>query len=399
MKDKSVHNIDRNLCTGCMMCSDICGKNAINFKFERGFWFPHVNEELCINCGLCSKKCPVLSPIKRINGPLYCYGAKSKDEQIRWNSTSGGFFTELSSEFINQGGYCAGAVYDEDNEIVHSLENTKDGISKLRQSKYVQSNTKGIYKQVKSKLVAGENVLFCGTACQVEALKSFLGKEYDNLLTMDFVCLGICSPIVYRKYLNLMEKKYKSKISRVWFKNKKEGWRAIGTRLEFANGKSYFRIGSRDLFMVAFVGDSIAMRKSCETCKFRKIPHNSDFTVADFWGIEKVNPTIDDNKGLSAVFVNTEKGKVWFYTVSSKLEFFETTSENITKGNFSALTPKIFGKNRDIFLDSLSSIPLDKAIKLYGEKYSGFNKIKVDLNYYKSKFSNIIKKLSLIWVV
>ena len=376
-----------------MMCGDICAKHAITFKIDKGFWFPEVDENLCVNCNLCYNKCPALNNAPKVSGPIACYGAKSKDEDTRWNSTSGGFFTELAKAIISEGGYCVGAIYGENNEIIHSIENSFGGIEKLRQSKYAQSNISGIYKQVKDLLKLEKTVLFCGTACQVEALKAYLGKSYDNLFTMDFICLGICSPIVYRKYLDLMEKKYKSKVTKVWFKNKKSGWRSIGTKLDFANGKSYFRVGNRDLFMVSFVGDSIAMRKNCENCKYRKIPHNSDFTVADFWGIENVNPSLDDNKGLSAVFANTFKGNEMFKHISSSLDYFETTPEYIAKGNFSVLYPKSPGRNRDVFLSSLDTLSLDKALEKYGEKYSGQNRWKVDYYYYKNIVIKFIKSI------
>ena len=383
MLERSVNGISHKICTGCKMCGDICSRNAISFQMSRGFWFPHVDENSCINCGVCSKKCPVLHDVIPTSGPISCYGAKSKDESIRWNSTSGGFFSELANRIISEKGYCAGAIYSVDNEIIHTVGNHFSIIESLRQSKYAQSNTEGIYRNVKKLLSCGELVLFCGCACQVEALKAFLGKDYDNLITMDFICLGICSPVVYRKYLDYLESKFHSKITKVWFKNKSAGWRSIGVRMDFANGKKYFRTGGRDLFMVAFTGDTIAIRECCESCKFRKIPHNSDLTVADFWGIENVLPVKDDNMGWSAVFANTNKGDEWFRKVSENLDYFETTSEKITSGNFSALVPKKAGANRDAFLDSINYMPFDKAIAKYGRAYSGWNKVRLDLRCYK----------------
>lgn len=376
-----------------MMCGDICAKHAISFKIDKGFWYPEVDSDLCVNCNLCAQKCPALNDAPTASGPVACYGAKSKDENTRWNSTSGGFFSEIAKAIVSDGGYCVGAIYGEDNEIIHAVENTESGIEKLRQSKYAQSNTSGIYKEVKDLLKQEKKVLFCGTACQVEALKAYLGKDYGNLITMDFICLGICSPVVYRSYLDLMEKRYKSKVTKVWFKNKEAGWRSIGTKLEFANGKSYFRVGNRDLFMVAFVGDSIAMRNNCENCKYRKIPHNSDLTVADFWGIENVNPSMDDNKGLSAVFANTPKGNELFKHILGSLDYFVTSPEDITKGNFSSLKPKTPGKNRDEFLSSLSTMPLDKALEKYGEEYSGSKRRKVEYYYYKNRIIKFIKSI------
>ena len=373
------------------MCEDICSRNAISFRISKGFWYPYVDERLCVNCGLCSKKCPVLHTTSPVSGPIACYGAKSKDEIVRWNSTSGGFFSEFAKQVIKENGFCAGAVYTSNNEIVHEIGNEYSIIERLRQSKYAQSNTKGIYRNVKSLLSSGELVLFCGCACQVEALKAFLGKTYNNLLTMDFICLGICSPVVYRKYLDSLELKYNSKVTRVWFKNKSAGWNSVGVRLDFANGKKYFRTGNRDLFMVAFTGDTISVRKNCESCRFRKIPHNSDFTVADFWGIEKVQPSKNDNLGWSAVFVNTEKGNEWFHKISNHLDYFETTSDTIVAGNFTALKPKIAGENRDLFLDEIEYLSLDQAIEKYSKVYSGWNKMKVDFNYYKQQIKRHLK--------
>lgn len=389
----SIFSIDHTVCTGCMMCSDICAKNAISFRYDKGFWYPSVNEKLCINCGLCSKKCPILRENVNVSGPLSCYGAKSKDKDIRWNSTSGGVVSELAKCVIAEDGYCAGAVYSKDNEIVHEIGNDMFFVDRMRQSKYAQSNTLGIYKKAKYILNKGNTLLFCGCACQIEALKSYLGNDYENLITMDFICLGICSPIVYRKYLDYWEQKYRSKIIRVWFKNKEFGWRGIGVRLDFENGKVYSRHGGHDLFMLSFVGDTISIRKSCEQCKFRKIPHNSDLTVADFWGIENVKPFLDDNLGWSAVFVNTTKGAEWFDKISNNIDFFETTCNHIIAGNFSAIKPKKAGKNREVFLDAVENMPFNKALRKYGNSYSLFKELIIDLSEIRRRIKCIIKHL------
>ena len=388
--NNSVNSIDHSICTGCMMCSDICAKSAISFKNDLGFWYPSVDEDKCVNCGICSKRCPALKDAPTAYGPISCYGAKSKDENTRWLSTSGGFFTELANAIIHDNGVCVGAEYGSNCEVIHSIEKNLEGVNRLRQSKYSQSYTEGIYANTKRILDTGVLVLFCGTPCQVEALKSYLRKSYDNLLTMDFFCLGICSPVVYRKYLDWLEKKYNSKVRRVWFKNKKAGWRSIGTRIEFENGKVYFREGKRDPFMVAFVGDSIAMRQSCETCKFRKIPHNSDITVADFWGVEKINPQIDDNKGISAVIVNSAKGQLWFDIVKDNLDYFETTIDLITQGNFSAIRPKKSGINREEFLKSLSTYSITYALNKFGTQFTYNKRVKMELSHLKKTIKSWI---------
>ena len=260
MINKSVANISRSLCSGCMMCGDICSKHAISFPLSEGFWYPKVDEEKCVNCGLCTKKCPVINVSQlKGNAPLRCYGAKTKDEKVRFDSTSGGFFTELALEWLADEGFCCGAVYDDNNNVVHYIGNTLDDIKRLRQSKYVQSNISGQFFKVKKHLLNGNKVLFCGTPCQVEALNHYLGKEYENLLTLDFICLGICSPLVFSKYKSMLEKKYKSKISKVWFKNKTEGWRSIGIKVIFENGKENQKgqsLGAKNQnhFLIFFLG-------------------------------------------------------------------------------------------------------------------------------------------------
>lgn len=392
MINKSVANISRSLCSGCMMCGDICSKHAISFPLSEGFWYPKVDEEKCVNCGLCTKKCPVINVSQlKGNAPLRCYGAKTKDEKVRFDSTSGGFFTELALEWLADEGFCCGAVYDDNNNVVHYIGNTLDDIKRLRQSKYVQSNISGQFSKVKKLLLNGNKVLFCGTPCQVEALNHYLGKEYENLLTLDFICLGICSPLVFSKYKSMLEKKYKSKISKVWFKNKTEGWRSIGIKVVFENGKEYFRTGDRDLFMISFVGDCISMRENCQNCKFRRIPHNSDITVGDFWGIENVNSQMDDNKGISAILLNSPKGICWFDKIKDRLDYFETNIQSIVSGNFSILKPKPAGKHRKDFLCSLDKMSLEQSMRRYSS-YSGINMLKIELNQLKYVIKQYLKK-------
>ncbi len=393
MVDKSVSSIDHNNCTGCKMFGDICPKQAISFSYDKGFWYPDVNADNCINCGLCSKKCPGLNPANKTgDSPVACIGAKTKDETIREHSTSGGFFTEVAAEWIKNGGYCIAAVYDEECRIIHTCSNELSSIERFRQSKYAQSDIEGMYKLAKQLLYQGEKVLFCGSPCQIEALKSFLGKGYDNLLTIDFVCLGICSPYAFKKYLDMLERKYHAQAIKVWFKNKTYGWRSISTRVDFKNGKKYLEPGSGDLFMRSFVTDALIMRPSCEFCRFRKIPHVSDFTLADFWGVENVNPEIDDNKGLSAVFINTDNGKILFDKMSSRMEYFYTTAEDICRGNFSILKPLKPHPLREEFFDYLESHTFKAAMY----KYSSYNmKVRLHMAFrrLKSKMNKFARRL------
>ena len=392
MCDNSVIKILQDDCTGCMMCGDICPKGAISFHMEKGFWFPNIDETKCVNCSLCYKRCPVSPAYKADtnNSVIACFGAKTKNEEIRYHSTSGGFFSELAISWINDGGYVCGALYDDNQEIKHEIVSSAVGVEKLRQSKYAQSLTTGIYKKVKVLLQEKQKVLFCGTPCQVAALKSLIGKKDENLLTLDFICLGICSPLVYRKYLQMIERKYESKVKSVWFKDKRKGWRSVGTSIIMENGKEYYRTSGFDYYMIAFIKDALSMRSSCHSCKFRNLHHISDFTIGDFWGIEKINKAIDDDMGLSALIVNTEKGIQWFNAIKGNLNFFETKVDDIVAGNFNLVRPKEAHPNRERFLSYIENHTLNDAIKKYssisGSKYYSFH-----LAYYRYILRNIIK--------
>lgn len=388
---ETIELLKKEHCTGCKLCGDICPVKAIDFYFENdGFWYPKINHEKCFGCSLCYKKCPSINDINTPNqSVLKCYGAKTKNEKVRFDSTSGGFFTELASKWIDDGGIVVGAAYKESHQVFHTKASNKADIVKLRQSKYVQSDTNGIYKKTKKFLDSDKKVLFCGTPCQVEALLLFMGKNNNNLVTLDFVCCGICSPGIYNLYLKGLEQKYKSKVNKVWFKNKEEGWGRIGTRIEFSNGKHYFRVGSRDLFMTSFVTDALSMRLSCEECKYRKLPHNSDIMLGDFWGIDKVNPAFDDNMGVSAVLINSKKGLDSFDSVKDKLDYFETTHEDISKGNFTIYKPKHVNPQRNEFIKLMNSKGFEKAMSKYSS-YSGISKIKIDLVYSLGKIKRIL---------
>lgn len=393
MKMKTIENISKKQCTGCMMCGDICPNKAISFEIDLndGFWYALIDSNKCTKCGLCYKKCPIVSKENIIQNekPLACIGVKSKDKERRYYSTSGGFFGELATDWGNNGGYCVGAEYDSENMVFHIVENDIDRIPALSQSKYVQSNTQGIYAEVKKLLLDNHNVMFCGTPCQVAALNSFLGKGYDNLLTVDFVCCGICSPGVYKKYLEWLEDKYNARIKRVWFKNKEYGWRRISTRVDFENGKKYIRIGSCEPYMIAFVKDALSMRECCENCRFRGLPHKSDITLADFWGIERVNNSFDDDKGVSALVINTVNGLKRFKMVAHRLDYFETSVEEISAGNFTIYESKVFNPKREEFLFAVMNKGFGYAVKKYSS-YRGVKKVRAYLSMIKYDIKRLI---------
>lgn len=223
---------DKSKCCGCCACVDCCPKHAIDLRVDiEGFWYPTVDESKCINCNLCDKICPELhiSSLKKNDSekPLVTIAAIHKKMNIRWDSTSGGAFSALAEGMYEQGGYVSGAIYNEDFSVRNYISNKPEDISKLRSSKYLQSKAEGLYEEIQQLLHKGEKVLACGTPCQMAALRSFLRKNYDNLIIIDFICRGVNSPKVYRKYLDSLERKFNAKIVSVKAKNKELGWRNL----------------------------------------------------------------------------------------------------------------------------------------------------------------------------
>lgn len=327
-------------CTGCAACTCICPTGAISMvPDEKGFLQPSVNEASCVECGKCVDKCPVanrgniasLAPVK------HAYAAYSRNEEVRYMSTSGGLFTELAIGVLNANGIVFGAAYDRDNNIVHtSVENVED-LPKLRQSKYAQSNKKRSYIEANEQLKAGRMVMFAAAPCEIAALKSIVGSP-NNLITVDFLCLGCNSPMVYREYLKSLESEAGSRATRVWFKNKELGWNRFSTRIDFENGSKYRKDRDADGFMRGYIVHPLYVRPCCESCRFKGTPHDSDVTLGDFWGIEEVISGIDSSHGVSVVFVNTQRGSALFDGTQPRLVWYEVPFEKaLTPPNMNAL--------------------------------------------------------------
>ena len=320
-------------CTGCGGCYQICPRNAIEMKPDRkGFLYPQVLKEKCSECGLCKKVCPVIKDICINEYDTVAYAAWSKNEKIRYCSTSGGVFTEIANYVIENGGCVVGAKYADNHLVEHSIIFEKDDIGLLRQSKYVQSNLGNIFKEVKSQLQLGKNVLFVGTPCQCVALSKFLGGDNEKLILCDFICRGVNAPNAYMAYLQELEERYQSEIQKVWFKNKKHGWNHFGTKIIFANGEEYYAQRNDDPFMYGYIKKelNLYMRSCCNQCKFKGISRATDLTLGDFWGY-KVDVNEKDY-GVSAVMVHSSKGEKILEAVNSLHKELHTTDE-IIKGN------------------------------------------------------------------
>lgn len=333
----------KEACCGCNACGDVCAHSAITFTTDiEGFWYPQVDREKCVDCGLCEKVCPVIN-IKELKRndypqPAHTIAAFNKKMSVRWDSTSGGAFSALAEGMYEQDGYVEGAIYNEDFSVSNFISNNPDDLKRLRSSKYLQSRAEGIFKQIQSLLRRGEKVLACGTPCQMAALRSFLRKDYENLIIVDFICRGVNSPKVYRKYLDSLERKFGGKVVYVKAKNKELGWRNLTRKVVFDNGKAYYGVHMQDDFRRGY-HTNVYCRPSCYECQFKGFPRIADITIADYWGIEKVNPNMDNNIGTSMILLNSDKGIAYFEKVKDKLEWEETKFEIILPGNIALTKP------------------------------------------------------------
>lgn len=350
-------------CCGCSACVQSCPKGCISFEEdEKGFRYPFVNKGLCVNCGLCEKVCPYLN--KSIpNKPIKVYAAINNNEDIRMESSSGGIFTIIAEAIIDEGGVVFGARFDENWEVIHDYTETKEGLKVFRGSKYLQSRIGETYKQAREFLKAGRKVLFSGTSCQIAGLKKYLRNEYDNLLTVDVVCHGVPSPLVWRKYLQeltirpqgvagrntvLVSLKEMPVITGISFRDKSNGWKKFGfvIRGKSANkADSNSVLSSEDniifhesldenLFMKVFL-KNLCLRPSCYNCPAKGGRCGSDFTIADFWHVDEIIPDIYDNRGTSLIlaYSNDSINFLSDFCRDSKMRLLETEYQNALISN------------------------------------------------------------------
>lgn len=327
-------------CCGCNACGDVCPKGCITFKTDNeGFWYPEVNKETCIDCHLCEKVCPQIHAEELKKNDYVeprALVANHKNIEVRFDSTSGGMFTAYAEWAFNNGYYVGGAVFTEEWGARNFISNNKEDLLKLRNTKYIQSDAQGFYKEVKSLLVRGEKVLICNLPCQIAALKSYLRKDYENLITIDLFCRGINSPMVFRKFLDSLEKKYNSKVVYIKPKSKDLGWKNLTLKIVFKNGETYYGTKDVDFFTRAFLGSNCVTRPSCYDCKYKGFPRVADLSIGDYWrtGNYKAEAaTLDDNLGTSAILVNSTKGEKLMQEITKKIKVVEENLQAIVDGN------------------------------------------------------------------
>ena len=298
-------------CCGCGACASVCGKNAITMQADNeGFLYPLINNDLCVDCGLCSKACPVAN--ERINAekPLRAFGFKHS-EDIRKKSSSGGLFTAISDYVFERGGVVYGAVFDENFQIIHSRAENECERDLMRGSKYVQSDMTAVFKSAGKDLEDGKPVLFSGTPCQVAAIRKYIG-ENKNLITCDIICHGVPSPVVWNGFLEMIKKRECADVKSVQIRDTANVWGEYVTAVEFENGK---KLSTKEY--IGLFSSNCCMRPVCHQCKYTTYNRESDFTLADFWGIDKKYPEFSDKNGVSFGFLNSEKAEEIFKEIKN----------------------------------------------------------------------------------
>ena len=281
---------------------------------------------------------------------------------MRMRSSSGGAFYELADQMLRDGGYVCGAVFDDEFHVKHILSNAKEDILRMMGSKYAQSDVGYCYREVKDVLEKGCKVLFSGCPCQVAGLRTFLGKEYPNLLFVELICHGIPSDHMLQTYIGMQERKYGAKLTKMEFRNKKKGWHNSSVRMEFENGRVHSEPMTFDTYMQGYFR-GVTLKESCFSCQFRGFKSGSDLTIGDLWGAEISIPDMDDNNGLSAVIVNSEKGTLFLNRSKTIRRQFEI--DKILKYNQSLLTSFDEGAQRAAFYAYTERCDLEGAIETF----------------------------------
>lgn len=339
-------------CVGCFACVSKCPSHCTTMiPDNEGFLYPTIEKKHCIDCGLCEKVCPVINKLSLPSIKPQTYAAKHKDETIRRMSSSGGIFTALAEIILQRKGVVFGAKFNDQWEVVHDYVESVDALSVFRGSKYVQSLIGNSYNKAEGFLKQNRDVLFSGTPCQIAGLRRFLGKNYDNLIAIDFVCHGVPSPKVFRLYLKafLKGRQYTDanantvlappfhSLRGISFRDKTTGWKRYSFITQHSPGKDQELITFREtlninIFMRGFLHD-IYLRPSCYACPAKSFTSGSDITIGDYWGIEKYYAHFDDDRGTSLVLVSSINGERLYQLIGDRIIGIKTSYEQALRGN------------------------------------------------------------------
>lgn len=372
---------DKENCCGCGACMNVCPVGAVSMSEDKcGYIYPKIDEKKCIRCGKCKSVCAFQSR-QEMNEPVETFAAVSKNKVRTKKSASGGIFAAIAEEFLSKGGHVFGAAFTNDWGISHKCISTVDELHVLQGSKYAQSNTLDTFSQAKQLLEKGKRVLYSGTPCQIAGLKAFLGKEYDNLLTIDIICHGVPSEKMLKDYLNYLSTGHKDKVDNFTFRDKSIGWGKNGSIV--INDKRVILWESASSYLYYFAEGWLS-RKNCYQCKYASKHRPADITLGDYWGIEKQHPEYlssgwDESEGISVVIANTQKGLSVLNSCSS-IEMKQSTFEKAAVANHQLKAPVEKGKR-------------DEIVTLYGEQGWEALEVRFKKNIGIKRYSSQIKSM------
>lgn len=359
-----INDLEKSECCGCYSCVEACPQQAILMECDgEGFWYPNIDKNKCIDCNICDQKCPSKNASIR-ESKKKAYACLNRNEDVRLRSSSGGIFSVIAEHILNQKGVVFGACFDENFNLRHDFVDNIIDLDKLRGSKYVQSKIGKSYKMTKKFLEEERLVLFVGTPCQIEGLRFYLSKDYKNLICCDFICHGVSSPKIWNKFILEKQQKYNSKVKNVSFRDKNRGWKQYSMILKFENNHVYNKDLNKDTMLRAYLSN-ICLRPSCYRCKYKTVDRASDLTFADFWRVDDVYPNINDDKGISLLLINSEKGQNIFDNISDKIISEKVDFINQVS-NIETLTTSVKeNNNRSKFFKEVDDNNLEFVINKY----------------------------------
>lgn len=357
--------VDFEKCTGCGACIQRCPKQCISWEQrEFGFRYPQIDKEACVNCGLCEKVCPIDKTLEA-SVKQKAYAAVHKDVEVLAKSTSGGVFTAIADVIFSQGGIVYGVAMLDDMKVKHIRTSSKDEFVKLRSSKYLESDIGTTYQMVEQDLKQGKKVLYSGTPCQIDGLKNFLGKDYENLYTADIVCHGVGSQAYFDKYMDFARERY-GKIKALRFRSKEyAGW-SCGGVVVVDSSDCLKKIPYRDFdnYYYSYFLSGDIYRKSCYTCKYANTKRVGDFSLGDYWGVEVLNLSLRTENGCSLLLVNNERSEKLLESVRD-LNKVQTTIEQAAHCNKQLNEPSRLPESRQMRIEEFKSMSGQQIQKVY----------------------------------